>query len=73
MSGEFDQYTLLAQLTDVEAQSKLLDDAMVINEPTKPVASSSRHPNNEDIVDSELRYYSRQQNRSDVWEFWIVH
>ena len=55
-SGEFDQYTLLTQLTDAEAQSKLLDDAMVIDEPVKPVAGSSRHPNNEDIIDSELRY-----------------
>ena len=54
--SELEQYTLLTQLTDVEAQSKPLDDAMIINEPAKPVAGSSRHPNNEDIVDGELRY-----------------
>ena len=56
LSSEFEQYTLLAWLTDAEAQSKPLDDAMVVNEPVKPVAGSSKHPNNEDIVDGELRY-----------------
>ena len=55
--GEFEQYTLLARLTDAEAQSKPLDDAMIVDEPAKPVAGSSKHPNNEDIIDSELRYY----------------
>ena len=55
-SGEFEQYTLLAWLTDVEAQSKPLDDAMVVDEPAKPVADSSKHPNDEDIIDGELRY-----------------
>ena len=56
LSGEFDRYTLLAWLTDAEAQSKPLDDAMVVDEPAKPVAGSSSHPDNEDIVDGELRY-----------------
>ena len=56
LSSEFEQYTLLAQLTDAEAQSKLLDDAMVVNKPAKPVAGSSKHPDDEDIVDGELRY-----------------
>ena len=42
ISGEFEQYTLLAWLTDVEAQSKPLDNAMVIDEPVKPVAGSSK-------------------------------
>ena len=56
LGGEFKQYTLLAQLTDVEPQSKPLDDAMIIDEPVKPVAGSSRHPDDEDNVDSELRY-----------------
>ena len=55
-SGEFNQYTLHTQLTDAEAQSKPLDDAMVVNEPAKPVAGSSKHPDDEDIVDGELRY-----------------
>ena len=54
--GEFDQDTLLDQLTDVEARSKSLDDAMVINEPVKPVAGSSKHPNDMDIIDGELIY-----------------
>ena len=43
-SGEFNLYTLLTRLTDAEAQSKPLDDAMVINEPVKPVAGSSKQP-----------------------------
>ena len=55
-SGEFEQYTLLTWLTDAEAQSKPLDNAMVINKPAKPVAGSSKHPDDEDIVDGELRY-----------------
>ena len=56
LSSEFDQYTLLDQLTDAEAQSKPLDDAMIIDKPAKPVAGSSKHPDDEDIVDGELRY-----------------
>ena len=47
-SGTFEQYTLLDQLSDAEMQSKPADDAMVANEPAKPVASSSKHPNNVD-------------------------
>ena len=54
--GEFNQYTLLDQLTDAEAQSKPLDNAMVIDELAKPVAGSSKHPNNADVVDGELIY-----------------
>ena len=54
--GKFDQYTLLDQLTDAEAQSKPLDDAMVIDEPAKPVAGPSKHPNDMDVVDGELIY-----------------
>ena len=54
--GKFDQYTLLNQLADVEVQCKPLDDAMVIDEPAKPVAGSSKHPNDVDIVDGELIY-----------------
>ena len=54
--GKFDQYTLLNRLTDAEAQSKPLDNALVIDEPVKPVAGSSKHPDDEDIVDGELRY-----------------
>ena len=32
-SGKFDQYTLLNWLSDAEAQTKPIDNAMVINEP----------------------------------------
>ena len=56
-SSEFKQNTLLAWLTDVEAQSKPLDNAMIVNEPAKPVAGSSKHSDDEDIIDGELRYY----------------
>ena len=49
-------YTLLDQLVDTEMQSKPLDDAMVINEPVKLVAGSSKHPNDMDVVDCELVY-----------------
>ena len=43
-SSAFEQYTLLNQLTEVEAQSKPLDNAMVINELAKLVAGLSKHP-----------------------------
>ena len=56
LSGKFDQYTLLALLSDAEAQAKPLDDAMVINEPVKPVAGSSKHPDDVDVIDGELIY-----------------
>ena len=55
-SSEFNQYTLLAQLSDAEAQAKPLDDAMVVDEPAKPVAGSRKHPDDMDIIDSELIY-----------------
>ena len=56
MSSAFEQYTLLNWLVDAEMQSKPLDDAMVINEPAKPVAGSSKHPGDVDIVNGELIY-----------------
>ena len=54
--GTFNQYTLLDQLSDVEAQAKPLDNAMVVDEPAKPVAGSSKHPDNADVIDDELIY-----------------
>ena len=54
--GTFNQYTLLDRLSDVETQAKPLDNAMVVNEPAKPVAGSSKHPNDMDVVDGELIY-----------------
>ena len=48
-SGKFNQYTLLAQLSDAEAQAKPLDDAMVVDKPVKPVADSSKHPDDADM------------------------
>ena len=54
LSSSFKQYTLLSWLAHVEAQSKPLDDALVIDEPEKPVAGSSKHPDDVDVIDSEL-------------------
>ena len=56
LRSAFEQYTLLNQLTEAEAQLKPLDNAMVIDEPAKPVAGSSKHPDNVNIVDGELIY-----------------
>ena len=55
-SSEFNQYTLLVRLSDVKAQAKPLDDAMVVDEPVKPVAGSIKHPDDADVVDGELIY-----------------
>ena len=56
-SGTFKQYTLLDRLSDAEkVQTKPSDDAMVINEPAKPVAGSSKHSDNMDVIDGELIY-----------------
>ena len=33
-----------------------VDNAMVVNEPAKPVAGSSQHPDDMDIIDGELIY-----------------
>ena len=56
LSSSFEQYTLLGQLADAEAQSRPLDDAMVVDEQAKPVAGSSKHPNDVDVIDGELIY-----------------
>ena len=55
-SSAFKQYTLLDQLTEAEAQSTSTGDAMVINEPAKPVAGLSKHPDDADVMDGELIY-----------------
>ena len=53
----FEQYTLLDQLSDaVKVQTKPSDDAMIVDEPAKPVAGSSKHPDDMDINDGELIY-----------------
>ena len=53
LSSAFEQYTLLNQLNEVEAQSTS-GNAMVVDKPAKLVAGSSKHPDNVDIMDSEL-------------------
>ena len=40
----------------MEVKAKPPDNAMVINEPAKPIAGSSKHPDNADVIDGELRY-----------------
>ena len=55
-SSAFKQYTLLNLLTEAEAQSKSMDNAMVIDELVNPIAGPSKHPDNVNIVDGELIY-----------------
>ena len=55
-SSAFEQYTLLNPLAETEVQSKQVDDAMVIDEPVKPVAGWGQHPNDVTVVDGELIY-----------------
>ena len=55
--GTFEQYTLLDRLSDaVKAQTRPSDNAMIVDEPVKPVAGSSKHPDDTDIIDGELIY-----------------
>ena len=55
--GTFEQYTLLNRLSDAaKAKTQPRDDAMIIDEPVKPVAGSSKHPDDTDVIDSELIY-----------------
>ena len=57
INGTFEQYTLLDWLSDTaKVQTRPSDDAMIVNEPAKPVAGSSKHPDDMDIIDSELIY-----------------
>ena len=53
----FEQYTLLDRLPDAaKVQTKPSDDAMIVDEPAKPVAGSSKHPDDTDVIDDELIY-----------------
>ena len=55
--GTFKQYTLLDQLSDTaKAQTMPIDDTVVVDELVKPVADSSKHPDDMDVVDGELIY-----------------
>ena len=52
-ASTLEQQSLLDRLT--EPQLIATDDDMVINEPAKPVASPSKHPDNQEfVVDGEL-------------------
>ena len=53
----FEQYTLLDQLSDAaKAQTRPSNDTMIIDEPVKPVAGSSKHPDDTDVIKGELIY-----------------
>ena len=55
--GTFEQYTLLDQLSDAEkVKTQPRDNAMIVNEPVKPVAGSSKHPDDTDVINGELIY-----------------
>ena len=57
LPGTFKQYTLLDQLSDAaKVKTQPRDDAMIIDEPVKPVAGSSKHPDDTDVIDGELIY-----------------
>ena len=57
LHGTFEQYTLLNWLSDAaKAQTWPSDDTMIVDEPAKPVAGSSKHPDDMDIIDGELIY-----------------
>ena len=57
VNGTFEQYTLLDRLSDAaKAQTKPSNNAMIVDEPVKPVAGSSKHPNDTDVINSELIY-----------------
>ena len=53
----FEQYTLIDRLFDTaKAKTQPRDNTMIIDEPVKPVAGSSKHPDDTDVIDSELIY-----------------
>ena len=55
--GTFEQYTLLNRLSDAaKAKTQPCNDTMIVDEPVKPVAGSSKHPDNTDVIDGELIY-----------------
>ena len=55
--GTLEQYTLLNWLSATKiAETQPCDDAMDVDEPAKPVAGSSKHPDDTDVIDSELIY-----------------
>ena len=57
LPGTFEQYTLLDRLSDAaKAKTQPCDDAMIVDEPVKPVAGSSKHPDDTDNIDGELIY-----------------
>ena len=53
----FEQYTLLDWLSDAaKAKTQPRKDTMIVDEPVKPVAGSSKHPDDTDIIDGESIY-----------------
>ena len=57
LPSTFEQYTLFDQLSDAaKAKTQPCDDTMIVDEPVKPVASSSKHPDDMDVINGELIY-----------------
>ena len=57
LHSTFEQYTLLDQLSDTaKVQTRPSNDAMIVNEPAKPVAGSRKHPDDPDVINVELIY-----------------
>ena len=57
LPGTFEQYTLLNQLSDAaKVKTQPRNDAMIVDEPVKPVAGSSKHPDDTDVINNELIY-----------------
>ena len=50
LSSIFEQTMLLNRLTEAEAQLASTNNDMVVNEPVKPVASLSKHPDNQEFI-----------------------
>ena len=40
----------------VKAQTRPSNNTMIVDEPAKPVAGSSKHPDDTDVIDGELIY-----------------
>ena len=57
LPSTFKQYTLLDRLSAAKiAKTQPHDDAMIVDEPVKPVAGSSKHPDDMDDINGELIY-----------------
>ena len=57
LPSTFEQYTLLDRLSAADiVKTHPRDNAMMVDEPVKPVAGSSKHPDDTDVINSEIIY-----------------